>query len=71
VAVEESLWTFVRVEGVEPANNHIERLLRLAVRLAEEVVRQPEGVGVPLRGAAADSGADVATARAAGAGLPV
>jgi transposase len=29
--VEESLWTFVRVEGVEPTNNHIERMLRLAV----------------------------------------
>jgi transposase len=31
LAVEESLWTFVRVEGVEPTNNHIERMLRLAV----------------------------------------
>jgi transposase len=29
--VEEALWTFVRVEGVEPTNNHIERMLRLAV----------------------------------------
>jgi hypothetical protein len=29
--VEESLWTFVRVEGMEPTNNHIERMLRLAV----------------------------------------
>jgi transposase len=26
-----SLWTFVRVEGVEPTNNHGERVLRLAV----------------------------------------
>jgi transposase len=31
LAVEESLWTFVRVEGVEPTNNHIERVLRPAV----------------------------------------
>jgi transposase len=31
LAVEQSLWTFVRVEGVEPTNNHIERMLRLAV----------------------------------------
>ena len=31
LAVEEALWTFVRVEGVEPTNNHIERMLRLAV----------------------------------------
>jgi transposase len=31
LAVEESLWTFTRVEGVEPTNNHIERMLRLAV----------------------------------------
>src|SRR6202040_948969 len=26
-----ALWTFVRVEGVEPTNNHGERVLRLAV----------------------------------------
>lgn len=31
LAVEPALWTFVRVEGVEPTNNHIERLLRPAV----------------------------------------
>jgi transposase len=31
LAVEEALWTFVRVEGVGPTNNHIERMLRLAV----------------------------------------
>ncbi len=31
LAVEESLWTFVRVEGIEPTHNHIERMLRLAV----------------------------------------
>jgi transposase len=31
LAVEQALWTFVRVEGVEPTNNHIERMLRLAV----------------------------------------
>lgn len=31
LAVEPSLWTFVGVEGVEPTNNHIERMLRLAV----------------------------------------
>jgi transposase len=29
--VEQALWTFVREEGVEPTNNHIERLLRRAV----------------------------------------
>lgn len=31
LAVEEALWTFVRVEGVEPTNNHAERMLRPAV----------------------------------------
>ncbi len=31
LAIEPALWTFVRVEGVEPTNNHIERMLRLAV----------------------------------------
>ncbi len=29
--LDQALWTFVRVEGVEPTNNHIERLLRRAV----------------------------------------
>ena len=29
--LESALWTFVTHEGVEPTNNHIERLLRLAV----------------------------------------
>jgi transposase len=29
--VEEGLWTFVRVEGVEPTNNGAERALRHAV----------------------------------------
>jgi transposase len=28
---EESLWTFAHAEGVEPTNNHAERLLRKAV----------------------------------------
>jgi transposase len=31
LAVEPALWTFTRKEGVEPTNNHIERLLRLGV----------------------------------------
>ena len=31
LAVEPALWTFVRQEGVEPTNNHIERLLRPGV----------------------------------------
>jgi transposase len=31
LAVEAGLWTFARVDGVEPTNNHIERLLRRAV----------------------------------------
>ena len=29
--LEESLWTFARVEGMEPTNNFMERLMRLAV----------------------------------------
>lgn len=31
LALESALWTFVTHEGVQPTNNHIERLLRLAV----------------------------------------
>jgi len=31
LALEAALWTFGRVEGVEPTNNHMERLLRRAV----------------------------------------
>ena len=31
LTLEAALWTFARVEGVEPTNNHMERLLRRAV----------------------------------------
>ena len=31
LAGETHLWTFVRVEGIEPTNNHAERLLRSGV----------------------------------------
>jgi transposase len=31
LALEDALWTFARIEGVEPTNNHIERLLRKGV----------------------------------------
>jgi transposase len=31
IAWEESLWRFAAVQGVEPTNNHMERLLRRAV----------------------------------------
>ena len=31
LALEPALWTFATVEGVEPTNNHMERLMRLAV----------------------------------------
>ena len=31
IALEPALWTFAKVEGVEPTNNHMERLVRLAV----------------------------------------
>ena len=29
--LEQAMWTFAREDGVEPTNNHIERLLRRAV----------------------------------------
>lgn len=31
IILEQALWTFATVEGVEPTNNHMERLVRLAV----------------------------------------
>jgi transposase len=31
IKLESALWTFTRVEGVEPTNNYMERLVRLAV----------------------------------------
>jgi transposase len=31
LVLESALWTFAKVDGVEPTNNHMERLLRLAV----------------------------------------
>ena len=42
--VEEGLWTFVRVEGVEPTNNGPERALRHAVICAGSVA----GPTVPM-----------------------
>ncbi len=43
--VEESLWTFARVEGVEPTNNAAERALRHAVlwRAVSHGTRSPRG----------------------------
>ena len=31
IVLEPALWTFAKVDGVEPTNNHMERLMRLAV----------------------------------------
>lgn len=31
IVLESAMWTFANVEGVEPTNNHMERLVRLAV----------------------------------------
>jgi transposase len=31
IVLEAALWTFAKVDGVEPTNNHMERLVRLAV----------------------------------------
>src|SRR5262249_17903709 len=44
LAVEQSLWTFARVEGVGPTNKHIGPVLRLAGRGGREWFgRQSEG----------------------------
>ena len=41
LAAEPALWTFVYKRGVEPTNNHIERLLRSGVLVAEECLWLP------------------------------
>ena len=43
--VEQSLWTFVRVEGVEPTNNGAERALRRAVLWRKKSLGTPSEAG--------------------------
>jgi transposase len=67
--LEEALWTFVLVEGVEPTNNDAERPLRRAVlpvlaRVASKELRYPERSGESLRGARVDGGHYAAPAEA-------
>jgi hypothetical protein len=66
--LEVGLWPFVVQEGVEPTNNHAERLRRGLLWRQNAFGCHREG-GLPLRGADADGGADAAVARGVCAGL--
>ena len=43
--LEQAMWTFARVAGVEPTNNHIERLLRRAVLWRKRSFGSPSEAG--------------------------
>ena len=60
LALLPAVWRFVVSDGVEPTNNHAERLLRARGAVAEECLRQRERGRLPFRGASADRGADTA-----------
>ena len=54
LAGETHLWTFVRVEGVEPTNNDAERALRHGVIYRKTQRRDRQRGGEPVRGADAE-----------------
>ena len=68
--VEEGLWTFARVEGVEPTNNAAERALRHAVIWRRISGGTDSARWEPVRGADADGGGDLPAAGPQRAGLP-
>ena len=70
LALYPALWLFAAIEGVEPTNNHAERIAAAGRAVAEERLRLPQRGGMPVRGADADGGADPAVAEAFGPGLP-
>src|SRR5260370_38616962 len=48
--LEPALWTFLRADGVEPTNNHIERLLRRAVLWRPRSFGGARAAGCPFGG---------------------
>ena len=68
--VEESLWTFARVEGIPPTNNAAGAALAGYARdLASDQRGYCQRAGEPVRGADVDGGGDVPAARAQRPGL--
>ena len=70
LALYPALWLFAAIEGVEPTNNHAERILRLGVLWRKNAFGWPQRGGVPVRGADADSGPNPAVAETSRDGLP-
>ena len=56
--VEPSLWTFVRMEGVEPTNNVAERGLRRAVLWRKKSFGTPQRSRQPVRREDSDGGSE-------------
>ena len=67
--VEEGLWTFVHVEGIEPTNNASERGAATCRDLAADQWRDGQCRWQPVRGADADGGGHLPPAEAQRAGL--
>ena len=68
--VEEGLWTFVRVAGVEPTNNAPERRVAPCGDLAADQRGDGQCRGQPVRRTDVDGGRDLPPAKAECAGLP-
>src|SRR5262249_28008044 len=65
-----ALWTFARVEGVEPTNNAAERALRPAVLWRKGRFGSGKGGGGPVLGGLLYAGGDCAAPMGAPVGLP-
>jgi Transposase IS66 family len=62
LALYPALWLFAAMKGVEPTNNHAERILRLGHAVAEERLWLPQRGGVSVRRADAHRAPDAAVA---------
>ncbi len=71
LAAEPALWTFLYQRGVEPTNNHRERLLRPGVLWRKNAFGYHSEKGVPLRGTPAHGRANAAAAETPGPAVPV
>ena len=66
LALEPALWLFAGIAGVEPTNNHAERVLRMGVLWRKNASRLSQRVGMPVCGEDTDGGPDPAIAETIG-----
>ena len=69
LALYPALWLFAAIDGVEPTNNHAERILRMGVLWRKNAFGCQSEAGLPVRRTNADSGPDFTIAEAFGPGI--